>query len=230
VTATWGGTRPRHLVVVAGTGTEVGKTWVACQLAERLRGSGLSVAARKLAQSFADQELGATDAERLGTATGEKATDVCPHHRWYPVAMAPPMAAEALGAPPLLLAELLAETCWPLGTDVGLLEEAGGLGSPQASDADGVDVVGVVGPDVVVLVAGAGLGTLSNVGLAAQALSGRLPVPAARSGGRLVVYLNYFDPQDDLHRANQRWLVEREGLAVSASLPELVRAVMPAGL
>ena len=37
--------RPERLVLVTGTGTEVGKTWVACRLARALRGRGLIVAA-----------------------------------------------------------------------------------------------------------------------------------------------------------------------------------------
>ena len=40
------------------------------------------------------------DAAVLGAATGESPEEVCPPHRWYEVAMAPPMAAEALGRPP----------------------------------------------------------------------------------------------------------------------------------
>ena len=40
------GTRPGVLVVVAGTGTDVGKTWVAARLLEHWRRAGLSVAAR----------------------------------------------------------------------------------------------------------------------------------------------------------------------------------------
>ncbi len=39
--------RPDLLVAVAGTGTEVGKTWVACRLAAELRARGLAVAARE---------------------------------------------------------------------------------------------------------------------------------------------------------------------------------------
>ncbi|MBV8560261.1 MAG: AAA family ATPase, partial [Acidimicrobiia bacterium] len=56
--------RPERLVLVAGTGTEVGKTWVAARLAEALRARGTRVAARKPAQSFAPDE-GPTDAEAL---------------------------------------------------------------------------------------------------------------------------------------------------------------------
>ncbi len=59
------------LVVVAGTGTDVGKTWVGCRLARHFRERGLSVAARKPAQSFAPDQAGPTDAEMLASATGE---------------------------------------------------------------------------------------------------------------------------------------------------------------
>ena len=208
-------TRPSTLVVVAGTGTEVGKTWVACELAARLRGLGLTVSARKLAQSFSAAELGSTDAERHAAATGERAPDVCPVQRWYPLAMVPPMAAESMGAPPFALGDLLAELRWPPWTDVGLLEEAGGLGSPQASDADGVDLVEAVAPGSVVVVAGAGLGTLGDLRLAGRALS----------GWPMVVYLNHFDPADELHERNRRWLAERQGLVVAVNATEPARGV-----
>ena len=67
-------TRPRRLVVIAGTGTEVGKTWVGCRVLELARKRGWKVAARKPAQSFgADQS---TDAELLSMATGESVHDI----------------------------------------------------------------------------------------------------------------------------------------------------------
>ena len=44
--------RPRRLVLVVGTGTDVGKTWVSAHLLATLRAAGLTVAARKPAQSF----------------------------------------------------------------------------------------------------------------------------------------------------------------------------------
>src|SRR4029453_2707452 len=92
--------RPRRVVLVTGTGAEVGKTWVACRLARALRERGLIVAARKPVQSYvpSDDPAG-TDAALLAEATGETAQLVCPQHRWYPVAMAPPIAAAVLGAP-----------------------------------------------------------------------------------------------------------------------------------
>ncbi len=206
---------PARLVVVAGTGTEVGKTWLACELARDLRGRGLRVSARKPAQSFGPEEA-VTDADRLAEATGEKAADVCPPSRWYPRAMAPPMAAESMGRPPFGLDDLLGELRWPPGADVGLLECAGGVASPQADDGDCADLVQRVGPDAVVLVAGAGLGTLNDVRLAARALSERPPL----------VYLNRFDGEDELHVRNREWLVRRDGLLVAVTPDQLVEVLL----
>ena len=87
--------------------------------------------ARKPAQSFEpSDDLAALDAALLGAATGEPAEEVCPAHRWYEVAMAPPIAAAALGRPPFTIDDLVSELRWPTGAvavDVGLVETAGGL-------------------------------------------------------------------------------------------------------
>ena len=97
--------RPERIVLVCGTGTEVGKTWVAARLLRHLRSRGRTVSARKPAQSFdldrhGDRLGGATDAEVLAAASGEFPGDVCHSFRSYHRAMAPPIAAHALGLPP----------------------------------------------------------------------------------------------------------------------------------
>ena len=208
------GTRPAVLVVVAGTGTDVGKTWLAARLLEHWRGAGLSVAARKPAQSFSPGE-GPTDAEVLGGASGEEPTAVCPPARWYPVAMAPPMAAAALGRPGPSLAALVAELDWPAAAvDVGLVETAGGVRSPQADDGDVVDLVDAVAPDHVVLVADAGLGTINAVRLTVAALA---PGPDHRHPD---VVLNRYDPSSDLHRRNLAWLRDVDAMTVTALTPD----------
>jgi dethiobiotin synthetase len=208
--------RPPVLVVVAGTGTEVGKTFVACSLARELRRRGLAVAARKPAQSFEPPATpGTTDAELLAGATGENVSDVCPSWRWYARAMAPPMAAESMGEKGFLLRDLAGELAWPPSAEVGIVELAGGLGSPQALDGDGVDLVELLAPDLVVLVAEAGLGKLSAISLSARALGSR----------PLVVYINRFDGGEELHRANRRWVEERFGLEVCLGPGELAGAV-----
>ena len=206
--------RPDLLIVIAGTGTEVGKTWVGCQLVGELRSMGWRVLARKPVQSF-DPGDGLTDADLLAEVTGEPATDVCPHHRWYTVAMAPPMAAEHLGLPPFTLVDLVSELKWPSKADVGLVELAGGAGAPLAADGDCADLVELLSPDLVVLVTGAGLGILSDVRLAARALGAQT----------LIVYLNLFDPAQELHERNRRWLADRDGMVVTVGPQQLADAV-----
>lgn len=187
--------RPRRVVVVAGTGTEVGKTWVTARLAAAARAAGLTVSARKPVQSF-EPGTGPTDAEVLAAATGEEPAEVCPAHRSYEIAYSPFMAAAKLGRPPFTLAELVGELRWP-EAELGLLEPAGGVRSPFTTDgADTVDLVEAVAPDAVVLVADAGLGTINAVRLCVDALA-EWPV---------TVLLNRFDQADELHLANRAWL------------------------
>jgi dethiobiotin synthetase len=202
--------RPRRVVAVVGTGTDVGKTWVAARLLDDLRAAGRRVAARKPAQSFEPDDDPATrDAAVLGAASGESAEDVCPPHRWFEVAMAPPMAAEWLGRPPFTIQDLTSELRWPADpVDVGLVETAGGVRSPLAADGDCLALCTALDPDVVVLVADAGLGTINAVRLTVDALSAL--------SFALVVVLNRFDAAVGLHTRNREWLQVRDALRVVA--------------
>lgn len=204
------------LIVVAGTGTEVGKTWAGARLAATLRDRGLSVQARKPAQSFEpDDPLEGTDAAQLGAATGEEPTTVCPEHRWYTVAMAPPMAADVLGREPLALDVLLDELGGSWGdapAQVQMVELAGGIWSPIAHDGDCLELTHRLAPDAVVLVADAGLGTLNAIRPAVAALAPIAPV---------TTLLNRFDEASDLHRRNLDWLVTRDDLDVVTSVEAL---------
>ena len=216
------GDRPGLLLVVAGTGTEVGKTWVARRLMEALGADGLVVAARKPVQSFEPTDP-STDADELAAATGEDPLVVCPAHRRYPRAMAPPMAADALGRPPIRLADLVAEVAesWAEPADVGLVELAGGVRSPLAHDGDGVDLILALRPDVLVVVADAGLGTINSVLTTLDALdAGGAPVCTGP-----VVHLNRYDGDDDLHRRNRDFLDGRLGRPVTTSIGALAAAI-----
>jgi dethiobiotin synthetase len=201
---------PDLTIVVTGTDTEVGKTWLTVELALALQERGASVAIRKPVQSF-DPADRTTDADILAEASGEDPIAVCPGHRRYPLAMAPPMAADALGSPQLRLHELVAEMKLP-GDGIALVEGVGGACSPLAHDADSVDLAHTLDADLVVLVTQAGLGTINSVRLASMALDG-LP---------MVVYLNRFDPADTLHAANGSWLSEVDGLDVATSPQQLL--------
>jgi dethiobiotin synthetase len=209
-------TRPARLVFVAGTGTAVGKTWTAAAVLARLRGTGLQVGARKPAQSF-DAGDAPTDADVLAAATGEPPHDVCPPHRWYARALAPPMAADALGAPPFTVADLVAELCWPDGVDVGLIEGAGGPRSPIAADGDNVKLASAIAPDLVLLVTDAGLGTINAVRMSVVALAEE----------QVVVVLNRFDDHDPLHRRNRDWLSCRDGFDVVTGIEAAAARIVP---
>lgn len=198
---------PRHLIVVAGTGTEIGKTWAGQRVLERARNRGWRVAARKPAQSFSPG-AGPTDADLLAVASGESPEDVCPRHRWYPLPMAPPMAADVLGQPPIRLDELMAEINWPPLLDLALVETAGGLRSPLTHDADNVALIQRLIPNIVLLVADAGLGTINLVRLSVAALA----------GFSVVVLLNRFDSGNDLHHRNRDWLASRDQVNVVTSV------------
>jgi dethiobiotin synthetase len=203
-------TRPHRLVVVTGTGTGIGKTWFSAVTLGLLRSRGVLVAARKPVQSFEPGEH-PLDSEVLGAATGEAADNVCAAHRGYGRALAPPMAAEALGLPPFTIAELATELRWPDGVAVGLVEGAGGPRSPLAADGDTVALAAAVEPDLVVVVADAELGTINATRLSVEPFAPR-PV---------LVAINRFDDRDDMHRRNHDWLRTRAGLDVVTSPTEL---------
>ncbi len=198
------------VISILGTATEVGKTWMTSHLITELRGRGITVAARKPAQSFSTDELGTTDAEVLGTASAESPTDVCPSHRWYPYPMAPPMAAALLDLPMPTMAELTAETIIPEARFV-FVETAGGLKSPIAIDGDCLQYARRLGPTLHVLCADAGLGTINSIRLAQYCME----------GDTMLVFLNRYDEENIVHRCNRDWLCEVNRFDVSITIKQL---------
>jgi dethiobiotin synthetase len=118
------------------------------------------------------------------------------------------MAADLLGRPAFTVAELVDELRWPdVPVDVGLVETAGGLRSPLAEDGDCLAFLELLCPDLVLLVADAGLGTLNAVRLTARALG-------PRAAGSVAVVLNRFEIGSDLHQRNLSWLTDRDAMRV----------------
>jgi dethiobiotin synthetase len=195
-----------------GTGTDVGKTWVGAALLEASLAAGMTVAARKPAQSFQPGN-GPTDADVLAAASGEDPTVVCPAHRWYEVPYAPPMAADSLGRPEITLAELAEELEWPgHRVGLGLVEFAGGVASPIAHDGDPLDFVKMLRPDQVLLVADAGLGTINAVLLSLRSLARITSNESEDEGqGSIITVVNRFDPECELHQRNLEWL-QKQGV------------------
>lgn len=206
--------RPRSLVVVVGTGTEVGKTWVSAAVLAELRRAGATVAARKLAQSHEPGDSATNfDSTILAEATGEDPSIVCPSSLTFDRALAPPIAASVLGHQVPRLSDLLSFAPFDDDCELGLVETAGGLRSPQAEDADALGVVDALGPEHVVLVADAGLGTISTVRLCVEDLE--------RAGHHPIVVLNRFASSDTTARENLRWLSERDGFDLLVSPSEI---------
>ena len=197
------------MLLVTGTGTGVGKTWVGAHLLAALQNSGHAVAARKPVQSY-DPGAENTDADVLARATGELPEAVCPRHRWYEVPMAPPIAAELLDRPAFSVEDLVDELTWPVGVRYGLVEGVGGPRSPIASTGDTVALAEALKPDTVVLVARTELGTINAVLLAASVLHDP------------IVFLNRFREENPLHAGNAQWLRERTELDVVTVIDALV--------
>ncbi len=207
----WGRTR---VVFVAGTGTEVGKTWAAARLARLLLERRWSVAACKPIQSYDPHEDGPTDAAVLASATGQHPDDVCPPEHTYPVPLAPPMAADQLGRVCPTIGELASGCTFATAVDVGLVEGVGGLYSPIASDGHNLDLIERLEPGLVVVVASAALGCIHDT------MACTLPL----SDHRRAVFLNRFDPDTEVHALNARWLRDT-GLKVATRLAELADIV-----
>jgi dethiobiotin synthetase len=204
-----------RVIGVIGTNTEVGKTWVAAQLLATLKLRGTRVAARKPVQSYGPDDIN-TDAALLAGASGEDVADICPAHRCYPLALAPPMAARILGRGPLLMQEIVDEIHWPAGIDIGFVETVGGARSPLACDGDSMDLLRRLKVDELLLVADAELGTINAVRLT-LAQVGTTPT---------LVFLNRFDANNQLHELNRRWLSEQDGLTVITDVRSLAVAVL----
>jgi dethiobiotin synthetase len=189
------------IVGVVGTGTEVGKTFVTAELIRELVFRGRTVSARKPAQSFDPDDSAPRDADVLAAATGEPPDLVCPPHRHYGIAMAPPMAAAALGRPEFTVRDLAHEVGASINPDaITFVETAGGVRSPIANDGDCLDLLAALDVRKVLLVADAGLGTINLVRLSLDAIATSLPAAASYA------YLNRYERTDAVNAANASWI------------------------
>ena len=207
---------PDAAVLVTGTATEIGKTWLTARVAEKLRARGIRVSARKPVMSF-DPTDNETDAALLADATGEDEQSVCPPLRRYERALAPPMAADALGRPPIRIEDLVAELNLPQEATT-LIEGVGGVRSPMAHDGDVLDLAGRLEIDLVVLVAPSALGAISDVLTSLDSIADRWPV---------IVFLNRFDPEDEVCRRNLEWLRSR-GITAAVDPAEVADHILGA--
>ena len=160
---------------VAGTGTDIGKTHVACALIRAVRGRGLSIDAFKpVVSGFDPADPEASDPGRLAQALGEP--DALPRisPRRYRAPLAPNLAARLEGDT-LQLADLVDDCRDRLGSpdrDLLLIEGAGGVMSPLTDDATNLDLMVALNLPIL-LVAGSYLGTVSHVLTALEVIRAR---------------------------------------------------------
>jgi dethiobiotin synthetase len=160
---------------VAGAGTDLGKTHVACALLRAARSRGLRVDAFKpVVSGFDPAEPEASDPARLAVAMGrpDAWAEISP--RRYRAPLAPNLAARLEGDT-LAMADLIVDCrTWLDSRDVdfALVEGAGGIMSPMTDDATNLDLMSALALPVL-LVAGSYLGTASHLLTALEVLRAR---------------------------------------------------------
>jgi dethiobiotin synthetase len=163
---------------IAGTGTEVGKTYVAAAVVRGLKARGHAVDALKpVASGFDPARPEASDAGVLLAALGEPITapSVQRITPWrFTAPLSPPLAARREGR--RLDADDVFALCRMRVREAGptlvVVEAAGGLMSPIDDSRTMLDLAAALEAPVL-LVAGSYLGTISHVLTAVEALRGR---------------------------------------------------------
>jgi len=199
-------------IVVLGTGTDVGKTFVTAALARGLSRSGPVLALKPVESGVVGGATG--DAGTIATAAGHEPR----LSRWrYREPVSPHLAARLAGDA-IDVGDVVAwveheEARASSATHFSLVELAGGAFSPLAPGSTNVDLALALEPAVWVLVAPDALGVLHDLGATLRALPRR---PDA-------VLLSQSRPRDASTGTNAAEL-ERLGIC---SVVEVVRAGVP---
>lgn len=163
---------------IAGAHTDVGKTHVACALLRAARARGLTADAFKPVVSGLDRvNWVESDPGRLLDALGRPLSDtaLAAISPWrFAAPLAPPMAARLEGRTLPLGRVVEATLTWLLASDADLrlVEGVGGLMSPLADAATGLDLMRALGLPTV-LVGGSYLGAISHTLTALEVLRAR---------------------------------------------------------
>ncbi len=153
-------------LLVTGTDTGVGKTFVACALIAALRARGRRVAVMKPVETGVEGEPG--DARRLQAAAADPAPldDVCPYRLRAPLAPAVAARLEGVTIDLERIAALVGRRA--AAADVLLVEGAGGLLVPLVGRTTWVEFTARLG--LPLLIVGANrLGTINHCALTARA-------------------------------------------------------------
>jgi dethiobiotin synthetase len=207
------GNYPPRGLFITGSGTEVGKTYVACLLAKKLSEKGFKVGVYKPAASGAVTDARgwiSQDAVDLWEAAGRVGSlqDVCP--QVFRAPLAPPLAAAEEGRivdEGLLLQGL---ESWRGRCEFMLVEGAGGLMSPISESLYNADLAHAFGYPLVVVVP-------NRLGVINGALQTLLTAEHYRGGTRvagIVLCDATADGSDMSRRSNHRELEKRCGVPI----------------
>ena len=159
-------------LVVTGTGTDIGKTYVTCALIRALKARGATVDAFKpVVSGFDPTDAAGSDPARLAAALGDPGGVFRIAPRRYRAPLSPNIAARLEGQT-LSLDDMVIDAmarAAEIRDGLLLVEGAGGVMSPLTDTATNLDMIARLGAPVL-LVAGSHLGTISHVLTALVAL------------------------------------------------------------
>lgn len=157
---------PVRGVFIAGTDTDVGKTYVACRIIEALVEAGVAIAAYKPVASGSDSPE-ESDAQRLYVSSSNRGTLADVNPQFFRAPLAPPMAAALESKQVDEERILLGAAAWNGRCDCLVVEGAGGLLSPISWTQTNADLAAALGYPVV-LVAANRLGVVNHTLLAME--------------------------------------------------------------
>lgn len=201
---------------ITGTGTDIGKTYVAGLIMKRLIRSGVNAAYFKAAMSGnirnAEGELVAGDAVHVKEVSGttQDIASMCPYV--YESAYSPHLSAELEGNPVNLDVVVRGFRDLAGKYECVIVEGSGGILCPLGRGLWLEDVVRACELPCV-MVADAGLGTINAVGLTASYME--------HEGIELLgIIFNHYQPNNILHDYNKRMCEEITGVKVIACVQE----------
>ncbi len=204
---------------ITGTGTDVGKTYVAGLIVKKLKESGKNAAYYKAAMSGnernEDGSLIPGDAMYVKRISGisQSVDEMCPYI--YEAAVSPHLASRMEGNPVQMevVRKGFEEACGKY--DYVTMEGSGGILCPICFDEEKIQLENIVKELGLssLIVADAGLGTINSVVLTVEYMRARnLPVKG--------ILLNHFHPGDTMEEDNLHMCVAMTGLPVLACIED----------
>lgn len=200
-------------IFVAGTGTDIGKTYVTALIVKKLAQHGLSAGYYKAALSGAEERNGEFipgDAEYVRTVSGINQDFSQMVSYVYKNAVSPHLAAKIEGNPVELKKVISDYRSVQNDYDYVTVEGSGGIVCPIRIDADEQimleDIVRALNLPVLIIADG-GLGTINSVVLTCEYIKHRgIPVKG--------IILNNFDSKNVMHRDNKAMIEQLTGIRV----------------